>query len=69
MCWLNAHVGGFDSIERSGKVTNSEIRRWIKNGSIQINGQRPTDIEFQIEFPITDLVLFPKGGKRKNTLL
>ncbi len=56
------------SVERPcTEATNSEIKRWLKSGSVIINGKRP-NINDEIEFPITELVFFPKG-KRKTTMI
>lgn len=60
---------GFWSKERDGKASKSEIRRWIKNGSVQINGSRPRDIEEKIEGSVTSFVLFPKNEKSRITLM
>lgn len=56
----------FQSIERDGKASNSEIKRWIQNGAIVVNGNKPRDPFIEIEFPITSMILFPKG--RRTTL-
>ena len=63
MIWLTEFMG-LHSKENKKTVSNSEVRRWIKNGSILINGKRPTSIDWKIDFPITQLVLFPKGKSR-----
>jgi hypothetical protein len=56
------------SIERPCTIpTNSEIRRWLKQSAVIINGKRPKPSD-EIEFPITELVYFPKG-KRKTTVI
>ena len=43
-----------------GRPSNSEIRRWLVNRSVVINGEKslPDD---EIKFPITRLGFFPKG--------
>lgn len=57
------------SRERPGQpLSNSEIRRWIANGSVLVNGERPTRIECVIETPLRQLVLFP-GGKGQVSLV
>lgn len=45
---------------KMGKPSNSEIRRWLQNRSVIINGIKslPDD---EIEYPIRELVFFPKG--------
>jgi len=48
------------SRERTGKVTNSELKRWCQNQAVSINGQR---VKFDqiVEFPINEMFLFPKN--------
>lgn len=48
-------------------ATNSEIRRWFNNKAIRINGEFPAWND-DVEFPINDLVFFPKSAKRKTTI-
>lgn len=56
------------SIEKSCLLaTNSEIRRWFNNKAIRINGVFP-GWDDEVEFPINDLVFFPKSVKRKTTI-
>lgn len=47
------------------KASNSEIRRWLESGSVEINGEypKPEDI---IIFPVKSLVFF-QSSKRKTT--
>jgi tyrosyl-tRNA synthetase len=52
----------FMSRERKGKASKSEFRRWIKNGSFLINGEKVA-IDEILDFPIFSVVLFPKGKK------
>jgi len=40
------------------RPSNSEIRRWLQNKSIIINGEKPPP-EDEIEFPVTSLIFFP----------
>jgi hypothetical protein len=55
------------SVERPcTEATNSEMKRWLKNSAVIINGKKP-NVNDEIEFPITELVFFPKG-KRKTTM-
>lgn len=49
------------------KASNSERRRWLESGSVQINGQTPGPND-EIEYPINQLVFFP-NGKRRCTML
>jgi hypothetical protein len=59
----------FMSIEVPGKVaSNSELRRWIEQGSLIMNAERVMPDEL-LDFPLISVVLFPKSEKRKVTLL
>ena len=49
----------FMSRERTGKATNSELKRWCQNQAVSINGQR-VKFDDEIQFPITEMYLFPK---------
>lgn len=49
-------------------ASNSEIRRWLDQGAIRINGVTPKADDL-IEFPITDLVLFWRKDKKRITLV
>jgi 23S rRNA-/tRNA-specific pseudouridylate synthase len=65
---LNNSCGGFWSTERQKtKVSNSEMRRWITNGSIRFNGNvcKPND---EVEH-IRSIVLFPKSDKKRTSFL
>jgi hypothetical protein len=63
---LSDHCGGFRSRERSGIVTNSELKRWCERRSVIMNGE-PVEPRELIDFEIWSLVLFPKG--RRVTLI
>ncbi len=52
----------FMSRERDGKVTNSELKRWLQNQSVQVNGRRIKWNE-EVDFPVQELVLFPKRNR------
>ncbi len=56
-----------DSGGQTMDASNSEIRRWLKEGSVVINGKKvaPGD---EVEIPIRELVFFPTS-KRKTTIL
>ena len=61
---MNQVIYGFHSKERPlQKASNSEMKRWLEKGSIEINGKFPTWNE-EIEFPITSFVLFSKTKSR-----
>ena len=56
------------SQERGNRpASNSEMRRWLTQGAILINGKRPK-MNDKIEFPVTELVLFPNGKKHKCSI-
>jgi len=46
-----------------GPASNSEIKRWLQNKAVVINGERPNWND-EVEFPVWELVLFPKGNRR-----
>ena len=49
------------------QATNSELRRWIKDGAVLFNGERVVWDE-EVDFPLISLVFFP-SGKRRTTIL
>lgn len=49
----------FTGRERKGKASNSEIKRWLQNQAVVINGEKVRWDE-PIDFPISSVVLFPK---------
>lgn len=49
-------------------ASNSEVRRWIKNGSIRINNKQPRDIRDLVQFPVIQLSFFSKK-KGKITVI
>lgn len=52
----------FASREKKGRATNSELKRWCERSSVVINGQKMKWNE-EIEFPIFNMVLFPKRNR------
>jgi hypothetical protein len=69
-CWdflkeLN-DVCHFMSRERTGKASNSELKRWLQNKAVEINGKRPS-FDDEVDFPVTRMALFPK--KNRVTLM
>ena len=59
----------FMSVEKPAiKATNSELRRWFNNKSVEINFQ-PIGAEDPLPPFIKSLVLFPKSTKRRCTLV
>lgn len=56
------------SREKPGTTaTNSEKRRWLQNKSVIINDKKPGPDE-EIEFPISNLVFFPKSNLKITML-
>lgn len=49
----------FTSRERSGRVSNSELKRWCQNQAVSINGVR-VKFNDMVDFPINEMFLFPK---------
>lgn len=63
-------VGGFFSIERKcARASGSEIRRWIEQSSVVINGEVVREITWELKLPIRSFVLFPKSETRRITIL
>jgi hypothetical protein len=50
------------------ETSNSELRRWIKDGSVTLNGER-WDANDELPPLIYSLVFFPKSHKRRTTLV
>lgn len=50
----------------NGKPSKREIRQWLEQGAVRINGTFPKP-ETSVNFPIVDLVFFP-GAKRQTTI-
>jgi len=67
---LSQMHGGFHSKEgnKVAKVSNSELKRWIQNSALIINGEQVKWDEL-IDFPVFSIVLFPKSEKQRTTLL
>lgn len=49
-----------------GKVSKSQLRRWLEEGAVRINHKFPKPWD-TVLWPIEDLVFFP-GAKRQTTL-
>lgn len=58
----------FQSQERPGVATNSELGRWLKSKALIINGKSIAPTE-AIPLPIHSVVLFPNSRKKRTTLL
>lgn len=49
-------------------ASNSELRRWFDKQSVVINGIKPKFNDV-IEFPVTQLIFFPKSVNKKVTVI
>ncbi len=43
-----------------GVASSSDLRRWIQNGALVINGEK-VNINEELDFPVFSVVLFPKN--------
>lgn len=69
MLMLNTMLGGLWSTGRDGeKASPSEIRRWLQQSSVMIDGVKLTSEKTMINFPIKSLVLFPKNKNKRITI-
>jgi hypothetical protein len=48
--------------------SKSEIRRWLDQGSVLINGKKPKTKDI-VEMPVWQLVFFPKSDKKRATII
>lgn len=48
--------------------SNSEVRRWIQDGSVRINGERWAPDEDMPQM-VWELVFFPRSEKNRTTLV
>jgi hypothetical protein len=53
--------------KKVGDASNSELKRWLQNSVVQVNGERITWDE-PMDFPIMSVVLFPNNQKQRTTL-
>ncbi len=49
-------------------ASNNEIRRWLKQSAVLINGVKPQPFDV-ITFPVTSLIFFPKNSKMRSTVI
>jgi hypothetical protein len=69
MMMLNEMVGGFYATGQANtKASKSEIRRWLQQSSVMIDGVKLTSEKTIINFPIKSLVLFPKSKDKRITI-
>lgn len=52
--------------KKTGKASTSELKRWLQNGAVVVNGEKLIWNE-EMNFPINSVVLFPTS-KNKVTL-
>jgi hypothetical protein len=66
---LIKHIGVVPmSVEKPcTKPSNSEIRRWLDQKAVFINGLRPS-ASSEVSFPIVELVFFPSGNRRTTVI-
>lgn len=53
--------------ENNGLASNSEVRRWLDQSAVIINGKKPKAKE-KITLPVTQLIFFPKSEKSRTTV-
>jgi hypothetical protein len=46
--------------QKVGKASNGELKRWIINGALRINGER-VKLDDVMDYPIMSVVLFPNN--------
>lgn len=62
--WLIDFSGGyFQSIEGCKKASNSELKRWLENKAVIVNGE-PLIWDEEMDFYIFSVVLFPNSDRR-----
>jgi hypothetical protein len=49
---------------KCNESSNGELRQWFKQGAVLINGQIVQNHAAEVDFPVTQLVLFPKSRHR-----
>ena len=53
--------------KKTGKASNSELRRWLQNKAVLVNGEA-LDWNEEMDFPVFSMVLFPKAEGRVTLL-
>ena len=53
--------------QKTGRPSNSEIRRWLIKKSVLVNGITPSPDD-EITFPVIELIFFPTSN-RKTTMI
>jgi hypothetical protein len=59
---------GFNSKERHGNASNRELRQWLKDKAVLINGLKPGPDD-EVGQSITQFILFPKHDKKRITIV
>ena len=49
-------------------VSKGEIKRWLQNKAVLINGQRP-DWKDEIQFPLFELIFWPNSPQNRTTYI
>lgn len=49
----------FQSRERTGEASNSELKRWIQNKALKINAET-VEWNEELDFPLISVILFPR---------
>jgi hypothetical protein len=66
---LNERLGGIHTQERgSSKASNAEIKRWIKQNSIMVNGVAMTDMNASRPEHVYEVTFFPKSKNKRVTV-
>jgi len=61
--WLKQFILPMSLEKPCTQVSNSELKRWIRSGSVLWNGEK-CEVDEEIDFPVFSLVFFPKGKKK-----
>lgn len=62
--WIPMHIKG----NLPEKISNSELRRLLDSGGVIVNNVAPK-AEDSFEFPIWELIFFPKSDRRTTMIL
>ena len=46
---------------KTGMASNGELKRWIKNNALVLNGFRVVDFNEEIDYPLFSVILFPNN--------
>ncbi len=62
--WLPGSKEG----KKLGRPSGSELRRWLRNGSVRINGQKAQEKD-EVTEPVWELIFFPKNNQARVTMM